>query len=66
MNGRGWEYNSMQQSESEQQRAFYRRQADRLLELAKGTDGKTAEVLTAAAQYYLEKLAGSEPAAAAA
>jgi hypothetical protein len=37
-------------------RAFYRQQADRLLELARGCDRSTARTLTAAAIRYLNKL----------
>jgi G3E family GTPase len=42
---------------ADQQRAFYRRQAERLLELAAGCDPCTAQELLRAAQYYLDKLA---------
>ena len=42
-------------SESEW-RAFYRQQADRFLELAKGCDQETARTLIAAAECYLKKL----------
>jgi hypothetical protein len=43
-------------SESEE-RAFYRRQAARLLELADGCkDHKTAQQLVKAAEYYIDKL----------
>jgi hypothetical protein len=41
---------------SDEWRAFYRQQADRLLELARGCDRSTARTLTAAAYYYLNKL----------
>jgi hypothetical protein len=37
-------------------RLFYDRQAERFLKLAQGADPSTAEVLTAAAKYYLNKL----------
>jgi hypothetical protein len=41
----------------DQQRAFYRRQARRLLAFAEGcADRRTAEVLLDAARYYLDKL----------
>ena len=40
-----------------EERAFYRRQAHRLLTLADGcADPRTAEVLSEAARYYLDKL----------
>jgi hypothetical protein len=45
---------------ADQQRAFYRRQADRLRELAQGCDPRTAQELMRAAQYYLDKL-GTPP-----
>ena len=46
----------MEHSESEE-RAFYRRQATRLLELADGCKQRTtAEQLLKAAEYYLDKL----------
>ena len=57
----------MYHSESEE-RAFYRRQAARLLELADGCqDRKTAQQLVKAAEYYIDKLEErpSGPAAAA-
>jgi hypothetical protein len=48
-------------SESEE-RAFYRRQAARLLELADSCkDGKTAQQLVKAAEYYIEKLEEPPP-----
>lgn len=57
----------MEYSDSEE-RAFYRRQATRLLELAEGCkQGTTAEQLLRAAEYYLDKLeAGPRGPAAAA
>ena len=46
----------MRYSESEE-RAFYRRQATRLLELADGCkNGPTAKELVKAAEYYIDKL----------
>jgi hypothetical protein len=46
----------MRYSETEE-RAFYRRQATRLLELADGcTNGSTAAQLLKAAEYYIDKL----------
>ena len=46
----------MRYSETEE-RAFYRRQATRLLELADGCkNGATAKQLLKAAEYYIDKL----------
>ena len=56
----------MEYSESEQ-RAFYRRQATRLLELAEGCrNAVTAAQLMKAAEYYLDKLEQTAPGGAAA
>jgi hypothetical protein len=56
----------VEHSESEE-RAFYRRQATRLLELAEGCKhSPTAEQLLMAAEYYLDKLEERPPGPAAA
>ena len=56
----------MEYSENEQ-RAFYRRQATRLLELAEGSrNAVTAAQLMKAAEYYLDKLEQTAGGAAAA
>jgi hypothetical protein len=56
----------MQYTESEQ-RAFYRRQATRLLDLAGGCKNVvTAAQLLKAAEYYLDKLEAMAPGGAAA
>ena len=56
----------MEHSESEE-RAFYRRQATRLLELAEGCKhSPTAEQVLMAAEYYLDKLEERPPGPAAA
>ena len=56
----------MYYSESEE-RAFYRRQATRLLELAEGCKNRAAaEQLLKAAEYYIDKLEDQPPGPAAA
>ena len=51
----------MYHSETEE-RAFYRRQAARLLELADGCkDRATAQQLVQAAEYYIDKLEEGPP-----
>ena len=56
----------MEYTESEQ-RAFYRRQAVRLLELAEGCKNTaTARQLLKAAEYYVDKLEDAAPGSAAA
>jgi hypothetical protein len=51
----------MEHSESEE-RAFYRRQATRLLELADGCKHRpTAQQLLKAAEYYIDKLEEPPP-----
>jgi len=54
------------QHEDSSERAFYRRQAKQLLELARlSHDPATAQMLTSAARYYLDRLDELPSAAAA-